>query len=262
MKIKKLLLFLPPVIAGLITAFFRYQMVEKTVDPQTGIASSHSWIYGIYFFAALMALLFLAASVLLGKGGKVEIKGPGAMGYRLLGAGAALLFVLSGGAYFFSLSGENAGALTLVKALAAILCGGGLLAGLLAKNKEGEGAKVCLLLPVFYSAFSLLVFYRDNNANPLVYSFATELFAYIAVMFTLYGAAAFFFGKSRPRLVLFASLSSIYLLVTVLCSDNLLPAFTQGHIHFTVGDLLSLGAFLLLSGAWLLALRLPKLGEK
>ena len=98
MKIKKLLLFLPPVIAGLITAFFRYQMVEKTVDPQTGIASSHSWIYGIYFFAALMALLFLAASVLLGKGGKVEIKGPGAMGYRRLGAGAALLFVLSGGA--------------------------------------------------------------------------------------------------------------------------------------------------------------------
>ncbi len=262
MKIKKLLLFLPPVIAGLITAFFRYQMVEKSVDPQTGIASSHSWIYGIYFFAALMALLFLAASVLLGKGGKVEIKGPGAMGYRLLGAGAALLFALSGGAYFFSLAGENAGALTLVKALAAILCGGGLLAGLLAKSKEGEGAKVCLLLPVFYSAFSLLVFYRDNNANPLVYSFATELFAYIAVMFTLYGAAAFFFGKDRPRLVFFASLSSIYLLVTVLCSDNLLPAFTQGHIHFTVGDLLSLGAFLLLSGAWLLALRLPKLGEK
>ena len=254
MKIKKLLLFLPPVIAGLITAFFRYQMVEKTVDPQTGIASSHSWIYGIYFFAALMALLFLAASVLLGKGGKVEIRGPGAMGYRLL--------VLSGGAYFFSLAGENAGALTLVKALAAILCGGGLLAGLLAKSKEGEGAKVCLLLPVFYSAFSLLVFYRDNNANPLVYSFATELFAYIAVMFTLYGAAAFFFGKDRPRLVFFTSLSSIYLLVTVLCSDNLLPAFTQGHIHFTVGDLLSLGAFLLLSGAWLLALRLPKLGEK
>ena len=143
MKIKKLLLFLPPVIAGLITAFFRYQMVEKTVDPQTGIASSHSWIYGIYFFAALMALLFLAASVLLGKGGKVEIKGPGAMGYRLLGAGAALLFVLSGGAYFFSLAGENAGALTLVKALAAILCGGGLLAGLLAKSKEGEGAFPC-----------------------------------------------------------------------------------------------------------------------
>ena len=106
------------------------------------------------------------------------------------------------------------------------------------------------------------MFYRDNNANPLVYSFATELFAYIAVMFTLYGAAAFFFGKDRPRLVFFASLSSIYLLVTVLCSDNLLPAFTQGHIHFTVGDLLSLGAFLLLSGAWLLALRLPKLGEK
>ena len=150
----------------------------------------------------------------------------------------------------------------MVKALAAILCGGGLLAGLLAKSKEGEGAKVCLLLPVFYSAFSLLVFYRNNNANPLVYSFATELFAYIAVMFTLYGAAAFFFGKDRPRLVFFASLSSIYLLVTVLCSDNLLPAFTQGHIHFTVGDLLSLGAFLLLSGAWLLALRLPKLGEK
>ena len=65
-------------------------------------------------------------------------------------------------------------------------------------------------------AFSLLVFYRDNNANPLVYSFATELFAYIAVMFTLYGAAAFFFGKDRPRLVFFASLSSIYLLVTCL----------------------------------------------
>ena len=127
MKIKKLFLFLPPLAAGLITAFFRYQMVEKTVDPQTGIASSHSWLYGIYIFAALVEILFVAAGVFLGKEGKVGIKGPRAMGYRLLGVGAALLFALSGGAYFFSLAGENAGALTLVKALAALLCGGCLL---------------------------------------------------------------------------------------------------------------------------------------
>ena len=261
MKIKKLFLFLAPLGAGLATAFFRYQMVERAVDPQTGIATSRGWVYGMGAVLLVTELLLLAAGLFWGREGRLQEKGPG-RGGRLLGTGAALLFLLSGGAYFFSLAGEGAGALTVVRAMGALLCGGSLLAWLPAKNKAAEGARVCMLLPVFYSAFALLAFYRDNNANPLVYSFAAELFAYIAVMFTLYGAAGFSFGKAKPRLTLFAGLSSLYLLPAVLCSDSLLPAFTRGHIHFTAGDLLSLGGFFLLCAARLWELRLPRLEER
>ena len=117
-----------------------------------------------------------------------------------------------------------------------------------------ETAGTLLLIPVFYSAYTLLVFYRNNNANPLIYSFATELFAFLAVMFAMYATAAFHFGKRRPRLLRFASMAGIYLLVTVLCSDNLLPFFTKGHLHFDTADLLTMGGFLVLLCAHLFVL--------
>ena len=54
-------------------------------------------------------------------------------------------------------------------------------------------------------------------------------------------------------------MAGIYLLVTVLCSDNLLPFFTKGHLHFDAADLLTMGGFLVLLCAHLFVLEpLPR----
>lgn len=253
MKLKKILLYILPILAGLGTARLRYIAIENAVDPGTGIPSSSGWLIAAYGVMTAVLAAILAYTWLTGKRCAPDEALQRGTANKALCVAAGLLFLVSGGAAFFTLAQDGASFLVLLKAIFAIACGGAVVAGL--KAGDGEAAGLCSLLPVFYSAYTLLTFYRNNNANPLIYSFATELFAYIFVMFCLYAASAYRFQKPRPRLLQFSALAGIYLLVTVLCSDNLLPFFTKGHLHFDVADLLSMGAFLLLLAAhlWVLA---------
>lgn len=245
MNTKKFLTYLLPAAGGLAAARLRYVAVQKAVDPGTGIPISPVWIQASYWAIAAAIGAILVYSLLCGKR---QVKNPQlaqSMPCKVLTAAASLLFIAAGGAAFFSLAQQGSSVMTLVQAVLAVVCGGAVFAGFQAAQKP-EAAGALSLAPVFYAAFVLLSFYRANNANPLIYSFATELFAYIAVMFAFYGAAAVYFGKSRPRLQLFCCLTGVFLLVTVLCSDNLLPFFTKGHLHLSMADLFSMAAFLAL----------------
>ena len=253
MKPQKLLCYLFPVAAGLGTAWLRYTAIDRAVDPGTGIPSSTGWLTAAYGVIAGVLVLLLLYTFLMGKRQGPSPALLGSPVYRVLYVVAGLLFLASAAFAFFSLADTDASALSLVEAIFAIACGLCVLFRLKVQPTS-ETAGTLLLIPVFYSAYTLLVFYRNNNANPLIYSFATELFAFLAVMFAMYATAAFHFGKRRPRLLRFASMAGIYLLVTVLCSDNLLPFFTKGHLHFDTADLLTMGGFLGLLGAHLFVL--------
>lgn len=259
MKLKKILLFILPVLAGLGTARLRYVAIENAVDPGTGIPNSTGWLTAAYGVMIAVLALILVYTLFTGKRCAPDEGLQKGVIYKTLCVAAGLLFLVSGGAAFFSLAQDGASVLVLLKALFALLCGAAVVGGLKAGN--GEAGGLCSLMPVFYAAYTLLTFYRSNNANPLIYSFATELFAFIFAMFCLYAAAAFRFQKPRPRMLQFSALAGIYLLVTVLCSDNLLPFFTKGHLHFDVADLLTMGAFLLLLGAHLWVME-PRRGAR
>ena len=260
MGLKRLIPVAALAAAGLGTARLRYVAIQRAVDPGTGIPHSEAWLnisFGV--MGAFLALL-LVVTLLTGRHQAPSESVRKNTLCKTINVVAGLLFVLAAGASFFSLSQEGASLINLAGALLALLCG--VLVVLGAKEQENWNmAGLCRLAPVFYAAFVLLIFYRKNNANPLIYSFAAELFAFIAVLFACYGAAAFHFGKKRPKLLRFSSMASIYLLVTVLCSDNLLPFFTKGHMHFSPADLITMGAFLALSIGFYITLG-PATGEK
>lgn len=256
-RTKKILTYLLPAAGGLAAARLRYVAVQTAVDPGTGIPISPVWIKASYLAIAAVIAAALVYSLVCGK---KQVKNPElarSMPCKAMTAVASLLFIAAGGAAFFSLAQQGSSVMTLIQAVLALACGGAVFARFQADPK-GETAGVLALIPVFYVAFVLLSFYRANNANPLIYSFATELFTYVAVMFALYAAAAVYFGKSRPGLQLFCCLAGIFLLVTVLCSDNLLPFFTKGHLHLSMADLLSMAGFLSLLCAQLWPLETEK----
>lgn len=257
MNLKKILTYLLPVAGGLAAARLRYVAVQTAVDPGTGIPISPVWIKASYWVIAALAAAALLYSLVFGKKQVKNLQLAQSMPCKILTASASLLFLAAGGAAFFSLAQQGSSVMTLVQAVLALVCGGAVFAGFRADQKP-EAAGVLALAPVFYAAFVLLSFYRANNANPLIYSFATELFTYVAVMFAFYAAAAGYFGKSRPRLQLFCCLTGVFLLVTVLCSDNLLPFFTKGHLHLSMADLFSMAAFLALLCAQLWPLETEK----
>lgn len=245
MNKRKLLTYLLPLAGGIVAAGLRYTAVQRAVDPGTGIPVSPGWIGASYAAMAAVAALALVYSLLWGKKQTKNLELAQSLPCKVLIAAASLLFILAGGAAFFSLAAQGSSAMTIAQAVLALACGGAVFAGFKTADKS-EAAGPLALAPVFYSAFQLLSFYRANNANPLIYSFAAELFAYIAVMFAFYAAAAVHFGKPRPRLQLFCCLTGLFLLTAVLLSDNLLPFFTKGYIHLSTADLPSMAAFLAL----------------
>lgn len=245
MNKRKLLIYLLPLAGGAAAAGLRYTAVQRAVDPGTGIPVSPGWIGASYAVMAGAAGLALLYSLLRGKRLIRDQALAHSAPCKVFTAISSLLFLLAGGAAFFSLAGQGSSVMTIVQAALALICGGAVFAGFQAADKS-EAAGPLALAPVFYSAFQLLSFYRVNNANPLIYSFAAELFAYIAAMFAFYAAAAVHFGKPRPRLHLFCCLTGLFLLTAVLLSDNLLPFFTKGYVHLSTADLLSMAAFLAL----------------
>ena len=246
MNKKKLLTYLLPLAGGAAAAGLRYAAVQRAVDPGTGIPVSPGWIGASYAAMAAAGALALIYRLLQGKKQAKNPRSARSLPVKGLTAAASLLLVLAAGAAFFSLAGQGSSPMTMAQAALSLACGAAVFAAFKAEGSQSEAVGLLTLAPVFYSAFQLLSFYRANNANPLIYSFAAELFAYIAVMFAFYAASAVHFGKPRPRLQLFCCLTGLFLLTAVLLSDNLLPFFTKGYVHLSTADLLSMAAFLAL----------------
>lgn len=254
---KKHWYILPPAVAGVLTAAVRIRAVKQGVDPNTGILTgSHTLMNLSFGLIAGFCLLWFLISFARRRVKACCFAPLDTTAYKMLLVLSAFSLMLSGAFFFFEFSQSTASLLTLVQALFSILCGVCVLMSFRCRTSP-QVYSFCRLVPVFHSAFSLLLFYRGNNANPLTYSFAAELFAYLCCMFSFYSVAAFLFSKPRPRLFLFSSLSALYFLITILLSDNLLPGFTYGHLHFTVADILLLVGYLLLILAHLISFERP-----
>lgn len=240
---KKLILIMSPFIAGIAAAILRYTTITNAVNAETGVPTNSAALS--ILFGAVIAILavFLALSIIKFKKCEICDIQKDTMPYKFCAVSAALLFVASAIFSFFDIANSAFSVISLIIAIFAFLCGVCLLGGLKFRRSR-DSAAFFSIIPIFFSAFTLLMFYRGNNSNPLVYSFSLELFALLFSMFSFYCSAAVFFGKKHPRRIVFASLSSIFLITTVLLSDSFLPQLTRGHVTFAISDILVLCAFL------------------
>ena len=161
MNKRKLLTYLLPLAGGIAAAGLRYTAVQRAVDPGTGIPVSPGWIGASYAAMAAVAALALVYSLLWGKKQTKNLELAQSLPCKVLIAAASLLFILAGGAAFFSLAAQGSSAMTIAQAVLALACGGAVFAGFKTADKS-EVAGPLALAPVFYSAFQLLSFYTDR----------------------------------------------------------------------------------------------------
>lgn len=241
---KKILPLLGLIAAGIATAFLRFNAAGNNINTDTGIIENTAALYSLFGVMIGAVAVLLVVILIKRRTLAIDFEQKGSTLYKTASVVGAMLFIAAGGAAFFAVSAEGASVITIITAIFSLVCGVCLFFEVKTRNNP-EISALLSVVPIFFAAFQLLMFYRGNNSNPLIYSFATELFALIFAMFALYSISGCSFGKNRPALVAFSSAGAVYLLTTVLLSDNFLPELTRGHLHFSLSEILILAAFLL-----------------
>lgn len=240
---KKIFPLLGLVVAGIATAILRFNATSKNINIDTGIIENSLALNTLFAVMIGVVAVILIGCLIKRRAFSIDHAQKDTIQYKAASVIGAMLFIAAGGAAFFAISGEGASLITIVTAAFALLCGICIIFEV-KMRKNAEVSAFLSIAPIFFAAFELLMFYRGNNSNPLIYSFATELFALMFAMFALYSISGCSFGKNRPTLVAFSSAGAVYLLTAVLLSDNFLPALTRGHLHFSLAEILILAAFL------------------
>lgn len=79
---------------------------------------------------------------------------------------------------------------------------------------------LALLAPGYTLCIWLVLTYKDYNSEPVLLVYVYELFAIICTMLGIYFAAAFSFGRGRPRRCVFFSLAGIYFSIITLADSR------------------------------------------
>ena len=123
---------------------------------------------------------------------------------RLLGFAAAALAALGSAYLFFK---EDS---TLMKAAALL---GILSAPVLAMMPQiprwgGFGAALSVL-PVLFFCLWLVVFYKENAANPILWSYGMEILAIAMCLLAVFRLSAYLFYRAKPRRAIFACMLAL-----------------------------------------------------
>ena len=85
----------------------------------------------------------------------------------------------------------------------------------------GMVGTVFSLLPVAFYAMWMVVIYKENAVNPVLWSFVVQILAVAAGMYALFHMSAYLFFSAKPRKALFAcGLATIYGMIAL--ADNTL----------------------------------------
>lgn len=114
--------------------------------------------------------------------------------------------------------------LNLILAVFAVLCGASFPALALGPKKDSSGAFICVcsVMPVFFFCCWLVICYRENSANPVLWSFAFEILAICAAALGFYYLAGYAFQRAKPYHTIFFSQLGAFLCIVALGDDRIL----------------------------------------
>ena len=192
-----------------VAVMLHWLQVQKIFDPETGLPTLHAPITTL-----LVVVLVLVAAALWWLSGRMktdcapeEPEDALALPHRETGwilIAAAALAALGSAYLFFK---EDS---TLMKAAALL---GILSAPVLAMMPQiprwgGFGAALSVL-PVLFFCLWLVVFYKENAANPILWSYGMEILAIAMCLLAVFRLSAYLFYRAKPRRAIFALITSL-----------------------------------------------------
>lgn len=123
----------------------------------------------------------------------------------------------------------------------------------LSKKSVSESNAYLLLVPMFWSAFDLIVVFKTNASSPFLGYYSFELLPSIFLTLAFYSFAGFLYSKPKPRFMLFCSSLAIVFSFTCVISTFIAQVLVPSMWSFELSTICRCGC---LSGAsiWLLSL--------
>lgn len=192
-----------------VTVMLRWLQVQMVFDAETGLPTLHAPITTL-----LVAALLIVAAVLWWMSGKMrtdcapeEPEDALALPHREAGWILTAVAVLAavGSLYLFFTEAD-----TMMK-VAALL---GLLAALVLAvlpqlPRWGAFGAALSVLPVLFFCLWLVVFYKQNAANPILWSYGMEILAIAMCLLAAFRLSAYLFYRAKPRRTIFACMLAL-----------------------------------------------------
>jgi hypothetical protein len=227
----------PPAILGSFGLFARWLQVLNVFDTETGLARPGaflSWLVALLCLAAVFVLLF---SVLRLRRYRAPVEPVAAFHggrlFRLLMSASALLTAV--GVALFFLHGDI---LTRILALLGLAAAGGLLFYPSAP-KWGDLGCLIATMPILFFSFWLIVFYKENAADPVLWDYAPEVLAIATSALAFYYLAGYLYYRAKPFRAIYFDLLAAFFCVVVLAdrhsTGNFLVFGGAALAFFTLG---------------------------
>ena len=237
--------FALPVTAGVCAAYlhshqlaYSFGLVGESIAKPAGYGFIA--IIAIAFFFALISAFILKGGVEF-KSEKIDSFASGALG------AAAVPMLLYAGVPFLSLS-EKFDLVTLVLGLFSVYSAVAFLVMGKYRLSERDSVSycVCSAVPVFWACFMIIISFREKIANPIIYEYATLIFAYLAILLFSYSNAGCLLGKKRSGTAVFACFAGLFFIIVELVS----PLFLIGEMPisslYNIREILPQFAYLIL----------------
>ena len=83
------------------------------------------------------------------------------------------------------------------------------------KGKDLGKSGTAAVLPIFFTCFWLVIYYRSNAANPVLYDYIYQLMAIIFGALAMFYHVGTLFGRSRPKRSLFCQCMCVFFCLTI-----------------------------------------------
>ncbi len=215
------------VIMAAVGFLVRWLQGMQIYDEVTGLADRSA---GVNFWLTAIVVItagLLAAAVILLKRCKA-MEGPGAMVGRsplhtVVGVVAGLALALSGLLMAVTFQTFDFPKLRLVLGLVTAAAGVCAIQLTVQGGRSGrEGARQLFsVVLVLFGCLWMVVTYKENAANPVIWSFAMEILALCAATLAFYFAAGYQFGQSQPlRSIYFSYLGTFLCMICIIDSHS------------------------------------------
>ena len=213
-------------IGGAFSFFMRWLQNTAIFDPETGLAqrnSAISWILVLLCIVVALVQLVLTSRV-QNKSSAPQTENLFYTDHKLLRYIYILLAGLTALAGLLLLIGalrseRGSDVLRLILALLALGTGASLLVLVCKKTLDNSARCLCSAVPVLFNCFWLIVCYKDNAVDPVIWRFCMQILAICAAILAWYYLAGYAFGSPKKCHTLFTCQLAGYLSILVL-SDS------------------------------------------
>lgn len=228
MRKDSLLLIGVTAVGGAFALFVRWLQNLTVFDAATGLANpgaAVSWILVLLCVAVAVAQLLLILRMHRRPAEVTETiaENKGAPLARIATIALAVL-CLAGAALMLLSARFSAGKTTLMLCLSilAVFTALSLLWLALCKSENSALHCLCCTVPVLFYCLWLIIAYKDNASNPVLWSFAPEILAISGGILSWFFAAGYVYGKPQPVKALFFTHFSVFLSILVLADERAL----------------------------------------